>query len=215
MTATVSMASSLLSGTGEDRVHSKPSRPRDHGRRRAILDVAVRILREQPSSALSIDGLAEAAGVSKPTIYRWWPNKTAVELDAFLEAIESNYAVRPTESPSADLRRQVVAAVGFIAGPHSAILARVIAHAADYPEIRDAYLDRFVAPRQQAIRATVERGQRANEFRANADPDLVWDMIYAPLCLRVLTEGQPVKGAVIDAVVDHLLTGLESGVGRP
>ena len=58
-------------------------RPRCKVARGAILAATVRLLRETSVRDLAIESIAREAGVGKATIYRWWPNKTAIVIDAF------------------------------------------------------------------------------------------------------------------------------------
>ncbi|HYM80736.1 MAG TPA: helix-turn-helix domain-containing protein, partial [Candidatus Limnocylindria bacterium] len=59
-------------------------RPRSEKARHAILDAAAELLLRRGLGAVSMDAVAERAGVSKATIYRWWPSKEMLALDALL-----------------------------------------------------------------------------------------------------------------------------------
>ncbi|MEC8665320.1 MAG: TetR/AcrR family transcriptional regulator, partial [Pseudomonadota bacterium] len=63
----------------------QPGRPRSEKSRKAILDATRRLLTHMPLSELSIEAIAKKAKVGKTTIYRWWPNKASVAMEAFLE----------------------------------------------------------------------------------------------------------------------------------
>src|SRR5436190_21601152 len=66
---------------------SRAGRPRSERCRRKILAAAEALLAEHGVAGMSVDAIAEVAGVSKATIYRWWPNKAAVVMEALLGAI--------------------------------------------------------------------------------------------------------------------------------
>src|SRR5688500_13972105 len=70
-------------GPANDRPVPNPAR-RNEATRQAILDAAIDLVVTTGFAALSVEAIAKRAGVGKQTIYRWWPSKGAVLLDAFL-----------------------------------------------------------------------------------------------------------------------------------
>jgi AcrR family transcriptional regulator len=105
-------------------VHSTPhidrpkGRPRDSSAKEAVLDAALALAESGGMTPLSIDGIAALSGVSKPTIYRWWPNKASIVIEALL-AITTEVARYPeTGNVANDLRSHCRRYARLLAGPH-------------------------------------------------------------------------------------------------
>src|SRR5262245_39822188 len=86
---------------------ARPGRPRNDETRARILDTALRMLRESGYAALTVDGIAAAVGCGKQTIYRWWPGKAEVVLDALAELARDQVGAGATGDPVIDLQRFV------------------------------------------------------------------------------------------------------------
>src|SRR6266542_1383114 len=124
-------------------------RPRSERARQAILSAAGQLLLEQGLHAVSMDELANSAGVSKATIYRWWPSKQTLALDALLTEWESGRSKPPdTGSLRGDLLsllRPWVKRIGE--RPYARVIAELIAQANCDPEFARLWRERFVAVR--------------------------------------------------------------------
>ena len=124
-------------------------RPRSEKARTAILESAIELLLEQGLHAMSMDDVAQRAGVSKATIYRWWPSKELLALDALGTAWAT-----PTPDSQRDtgsLRGDLLA--GFRAWmrqlkmrPYGRVIAGLVAQAQTDPEFAQLYREHFVYP---------------------------------------------------------------------
>ena len=81
----------------------KRGRPRSERARHAILEAAAELLLLRGLGAVSMDAVAERAGVSKATIYRWWPSKEMLALDALLDWAGASAPARDTGALRGDL----------------------------------------------------------------------------------------------------------------
>ena len=118
-------------------------RPRSEPVRRMILATAMRLLEKQSMKALSIEGIAKAAGVSKATIYRWWDSKAAIVIDAFIEHHVVRTPMRTDIPPGDALAEHFRALVGQYAGLGGRIVAQILAEAQYDPEIAREFRARF------------------------------------------------------------------------
>ncbi|NUU22325.1 MAG: TetR/AcrR family transcriptional regulator [Streptomycetaceae bacterium] len=190
---------------GEARPHT--GRRRNEQVRQAILDAAMRLLARADGGPVSVDTIAREAGVGKQTIYRWWPSKGAVFLEALTEHAQTVVPEADTGNLHDDLASVITASFRGAASPTTApVLATLVREAAS-----DAHLARvmgdFTAARRQALRAVLERGRERGELADDADLDLMVDQVYGVLWYRLL-----VGHAALDAAAaERLAAGLARG----
>src|SRR6188472_3150103 len=126
-------------------------RPRDPRTRAAILVAARALLERGGLTAVTIEAIAAKAGVSRPTIYRYWPNAPAVAMAAFLEASGAP-AARTSRSPLAALRAQLHAVADAFAAPAGRSIAAMVAAAQSETELAKAFRNEFIARNRDAAR---------------------------------------------------------------
>lgn len=169
-------------------------RPRSEASHRAVLVAAAELLEEMPYEDITVEGIAAAAGVGKQTIYRWWSNKSAVVLEAFLAGhIDSNFAPIPdTGDLRADLTSWMAEAIRVGLSDNALAIARSLLSAMLHSGDRAGQLvedyrvwDRGVLA--ERIRAEVSAGR----VRADVDPDIAAAALIDPVILRIIAEGEP------------------------
>jgi AcrR family transcriptional regulator len=190
----------------------RPGRPRSPQAHAAILRAALELAVEGGLRGLSMEAIAARAGVGKATIYRRWKNKETL----FTEAI-SSIAVAPevpdTGTVRGDFEAASGAAVGRMAPEAFRVLPRLLADAADDPELLEALQEALVRPRRAAIAAIVRRGIERGELRADLDVDLVSEMLIGPMIARVLTSGG--DPTVLDGMPMRVWETLAAGIAAP
>ena len=143
-------------------------------------------------SAVSVDAIAARAGVGKRTIYRWWPNKNAVALEAFLARARATPPPGDPEGLSETLRAHARHFVDLYVGTRlGALLRELIGAAQTDPELARALREHWFLPRREPLRALIP----------GDDPDLVLDLVFAPLHYRLLTGHAAIDHAFADNVV--------------
>ncbi|MBL1078682.1 TetR/AcrR family transcriptional regulator [Nocardia sp. 2] len=179
--------------------------------RAAILTATADLIRELPYAKLSIESIASRAGVGKQTIYRWWPSKGAVVLDAMLERYSSpeGLVLPDTGDIRADLRLLLRGAVAELTDPDSeAFLRAMYIEIQQDPEIGRYYRERLLLPQRAALAARLAAGVEAGQVRADLDTEVALDLLLGPiqsrwsLGLDGLTEAY--ADAVLDAALAHL-----------
>jgi len=191
----------------------RPGRPRSEAARRAVLAAAIALFEEQGFARLTVEGIAERAGVGRPTIYRWWPSKAAVLMEAFLTSVAPKIPFRGSGPARADLQQQMEAVIRLFAGPVGRMITSLIAQAQDDPELAIAFRDRYLAERRALARTIIERGIASGEFRPDVDPDVAMDALYAPLYYRLLVGHLPLTAELAGQLVAHICRGVDAGCG--
>jgi AcrR family transcriptional regulator len=190
-------------------------RPRSEKAREAILAAAANLLLERGLGEVSMDTVAEAAGVSKTTIYRWWPTKETLALDAlYHEWAAAGPAVGETGSLRGDLLlllRPWVRLVGK--RPYGRVIAALVAEAQADPAFAKEYRERFVEPRRAQARPILLHAMVQGELPSATNVELALDLLYGPLYHRLLHGHAPLNERFLCDLVDTVLAGL-SATGR-
>jgi AcrR family transcriptional regulator len=166
-----------------------PGRPRSEATQRAILTAALAELRERGYAALTIEGIATRAGAGKQTIYRWWPSKADVVLDALLDMAATQVALPDKGTLDADLAAFLTAT--FRQHGHRAVLTGLMAQTVLDPVFAGAFRERFLFARRAALRTVLERAVDRGEITADTDLELLLDVVFGVLWYRLLVNHAP------------------------
>ncbi|GGR87317.1 TetR family transcriptional regulator [Streptomyces rubiginosohelvolus] len=197
--------------------------------RRAILDAALALVTEVGYRRTTIEGIAARAGVGKQTIYRWWPSKAAVLMDAFLDlagrsaegvAAESESAGEPDEGEQApgipdtgdlvaDLKLVLRATVDelndpVLEAPTRALTAEGIVDA----KLGAAFVHKLLDPQLALYVTRLRAAQEAGDVRADVDPRIALELLIGPLMHRWLLRTLPLTHAYADEIVEYAVGGL-------
>jgi len=187
----------------------KRGRPRCEQTRANILAATFALLDEGGPGAATMDAIAQRAGVSKATVYRWWPSRGWVILESLVELMERESAFVDTGSLATDLRAQVRALARILRTSSGSSIAAIIAEMQTDPEIGQAFREAFLARRRRSAKAMLARAEARGELRPGLDPELVLDLLYAPLYLRLLLKHQPIDEAFVEQSLRLVLSGLQ------
>lgn len=185
-------------------------RPRSEKSKAAILAVAGELLLERGLDAVSMDAIAERAGVSKATIYRWWPTKETLAIDALYEDWAAAYPVAPdTGCLRDDLRGVFLPWVDHIVKrPYARVLGALITRARTDEAFAKEFDQRLVQPRRDRARIVFARAIERGELPAGTDVELALDLLYGPVYHRFLQGHLPLSRGFVEAVIDAALCGL-------
>ncbi len=184
-------------------------RPRSEGVKLAILRAAGELILEVGLAGFTIEGVAERAGASKVTIYKWWPSKGALALDGFFVAIAPAIEIVRTGDAEADLVAQLESVVGVFRDQRAgSLLAGLIGESQRDPELAAALRERWLDPRRRAGAEILQSGQAHGEFRADLDLTLVLDQIYGALYLRLLLGHAPIADGIGTMIVRNVVAGI-------
>jgi AcrR family transcriptional regulator len=192
------------------------------GRRRsdrshqAIITATQELLVERGYRALTIEGVAARAGVGKQTIYRWWPSRAALVLEAYLAASDRVQLPSPA---SGSTREDVRALIGWLAAvlaepTGGRVVAGLVGDIQHDPDLAEGFRQDVVPARRQAMLAALERGRERGEIRAGADLELAVDALHGAVFYRLLLSGEPLDAAFAERLADQVLDGLAPPAAR-
>jgi AcrR family transcriptional regulator len=186
-----------------------------HGRseeaRRAILEAADDLLVEKGFAGVTVEGIAARAGVAKQTVYRWWPTKTDVLLDAFLEDMAEDLVPPDHGDVARDLRTYLPWLAYMLSSTDTgAVFRALVAQTHHDPAFAAVFRDRCLDEQRRRDRLPLERAVRRGQLPADLDTAAETDQLVGPLYYRVLVTGEPVGREFTDRLVDAFLhrTGL-------
>ncbi|NUW44478.1 TetR/AcrR family transcriptional regulator [Nonomuraea rhodomycinica] len=154
--------------------------------RRAILDAALQLCAELGYGRLTIEAIAARAGVSKKTIYRWWPSKGAVVLDAVDDAASLVTDHIDTGHLAADLHAQLSAVITLLSPPNNSAITGLIAEALQDDELAHDLRERLIKPRIIAFKERMRKAQRDGQLAPDANLDAALDLFYGPIYHRLI-----------------------------
>ena len=188
----------------------RAGRPRSAQADQAIIRATLEVFAESGAEGLCIEKVAAKAGVGKATIYRRWPGKEALLLDA-ISALRS-----PLPEPRGESVREDLAALVDAIGKESSDPARVrqfallLGEGAAYPRLLERYVETVVEPRRDVVRSVLKRGVATGELREETNVEAAVDMLTGAVLARPRTGRDRADRGYARRVVDELLTGLAS-----
>jgi AcrR family transcriptional regulator len=158
--------------------------------------------------AMTTEGIAGRSGASKATIYKWWPNKYAVAVEAFLSELLIESADPDTGSAAEDFRIVLRGLSHFYASASGRVFAQLIGEAQFDSVVAAELRDRLIHSRRDVSRAIWDRGVARGELRDDVDREVAIDIVFGPALYRLMTGYATLDEAAADAVVDAAMRGL-------
>jgi AcrR family transcriptional regulator len=184
-------------------------RPRSEKARQAILHAAAELLVDHGLDAVSMDTVAEQAGVSKATIYRWWPTKETLALDALL----NEWSGDPDDPDTGTLNGDLLALLHpwarlVVSRPYARVIAALLTKAHSDPAFAEDYVAHLITPRRDRARPAFDRAIERGEIAPDAPVEVTLDLVYGGLYHRLLHGHAALDQAFVDDVVDLALHGI-------
>jgi len=171
----------------------------------AILGAAFALLGERGYPSLSIEAVAERAAVGKSTIYRWWPDRAALAVEAFFEATRDQLQLGDSGSASADFRAQIVALASLLRGSVGKAMRGIVGGLQSDPVLAEAFRERWVNRRREwgyaRMLAARQNGETREPIDIAAALSALYSPIYAPLFFGQDVPDEPMVHAVLDIVL--------------
>jgi len=193
----------------------RPGRPRRAEVDQAILDATVELLARHGYDGVTMEGVAAEAGVGKATLYRRWPGKPDLILDA-IRSLKPELGHPDTGETRGDLVQIMAGAISWRDDAElTQVVAALMAEMPRNPELAEVYRARFLAPRRAETVQVLRRGIDRGDIRPDIDLDLVLDLLIGAVFYRGLLSGGRLDGDVAELVVDYVLAGIAPRSARP
>jgi AcrR family transcriptional regulator len=183
-------------------------RPRDEDARSRILRSALEILENTCFESATVDAIAERAGASKATIYRWWSNKAAVFIEAMREAAAIELPFPDTGDVEQDIRLQLQNFVKLLTGRRGRTFRAFIAAAQGDPDVAEAFRTLWIKPRRAQACEAFERHRAAGQLPSSIDIEVLIDMLYGPLYFRLMAGHRPLNQEAAEAIAGLALAAI-------
>jgi AcrR family transcriptional regulator len=185
------------------------SRRRNERSHEAIVRATQELLVERGYRELTIEGVAARAGVGKQTIYRWWPSRSALVLEAYLSGSDTVPPPPQLGSAREDVRALLVWLAEVLAQPIGGrVVAGLVADLQHDPDLAAGFHRDVVPARRRAMLDALERGRERGEIRADADLEAAVDMLHGAVFYRLLLSGEPLDGEFAERTAGQVLDGL-------
>jgi len=191
-------------------------RPRSETARRAVLDAALRLCQSGGYQALTIKGIAETAGVGRQTVYRWWPAKQDVLIDALrdLGLRKAEHLDPDTGHTLGDVRSLLTATFALTQQVTGKALIGLMAEAQHDPDLSHRLQSTVIGPRRHALRTLLARGVERGELSdADVSLDLVVDFAFGTMWYRLISHHGPVDADLAGQITDAVATLLHADEG--
>jgi len=179
-----------------------------------IMDAVYALLEEKSVRDLTIEAVAQRAGVGKPTLYKWWPTKATLVLAMLCERMAPKLEKPTVLTAEQSLRFRVRSLIDAFNGPFGKIVAGLIAEGQSEPSVLQEFFDRWVSPRRNATIADLQRGKDAGDLRSETEPELLNDAIFGAIYYRMLLRSGPLTRRFGEELVDQVIRGHRSGSPR-
>lgn len=188
-------------------VRRRQGRPRSQESHDAIQKATLDMLLASGFAAMSIEAVAARAGVSKTTIYRWWPSKASLAMEAFLSRIVPALPFTDTGDIREDFRRHLYTMVKVLHGPLGRVLAEVVAAMQRDEDLAKAFRNEYVVPRRVEPRRALEQAVERGQLPPATNPDLVMDAMYGAIYFALLVRNHAIDTHLVDELISQLLAG--------
>jgi AcrR family transcriptional regulator len=181
--------------------------------REAVLKATLQAVAQHGADAVGISEIARQAEVHETSIYRRWPTKEHLVLDALLDYSEAKLPIPDTGTLRDDLVAFATAVTAYLDSPLGRTLARSMAVAGD-DDTLTAARDQFWKSRLDLASAMIARAKDRGEVATDLDAATALELVIAPLHFRALLTRQPVDDQAVENLVDVLLAGLVTSTQR-
>ena len=167
-------------------------RPRSEISRVALLETAYSLMKKHSLADISTQQIAAEAGVSTATVYRWWPTKEALLVDAFLHQKQQSVPLSETGSPLERIREHAIAGGRFLQGEDGLVAARLLSAIQEDTKLRRHFSEKFYVPHSSELMMLAQQAVEARELPRRTNLRLFLDMQFGACITRMLMRDEPI-----------------------
>ncbi|MFD7242124.1 TetR/AcrR family transcriptional regulator [Streptomyces massasporeus] len=194
--------------TAERPARGRGRRPADEVRA-DVFRVVGEVLLEEGIADLTFERVARLSGVSKTTLYKWWPSKGALALDGYFHAVEETLAFEDTGDIRADLTRQLRAFAHIMTGtPAGRVVTELIGQSQTDEDLATAFRSLYSSERRRLAGERLLRAKEQGQIRDDVDVQILVDQLWGAVYHRMLVPDEPVTDDFVVALVSNLIDGI-------
>jgi AcrR family transcriptional regulator len=179
--------------------------------KRRVLDAAFESVLRVGFRAVTVESISAETGIAKTSIYRRWPNKAAMVMDAFVFRIGPSIGFPPSDDHIGSIRKQMLALAKAFRGPAGTMIKALLGEAQFDLELAEAFRKHWLLPRRETAIVEVQAAIDSGELRADVDVQVTLDALYGGLYYRLLTGSGPLSDTYVKKLFSHVVDGLASG----
>jgi AcrR family transcriptional regulator len=184
------------------------SHPRSLRAMDSVLGATTELLAEGGLPAATVDAISARSGVSKATIYKHWPCRTAIAAEAFGKQMAAAIPLPDKGNTADDLTEQVRRVSAFYAGPQGTIFAQLLAASVADPAASPYFREYFLDKRREAVGELWRRALDRGEVKPEISAETATDVLFGPLIFRLMTGHAPLTPEEADKISSAALGGL-------
>ncbi len=177
---------------------------------RRVLDAAFESVLRIGFRAVTVESISAETGIAKTSIYRRWPNKAAMVMDAFVFRIGPCIGFPPSDDHIGSIRKQMLALAKAFRGPAGTMIKALLGEAQFDVELAEAFRKHWLLPRREIAIAAVHVAINSGELRADVDVQVTLDALYGGLYYRLLTGSGPLSDTYVEGLFSHVIEGLRA-----
>lgn len=186
---------------------AKAGRPRSEELHQAILKAALDLVLEMGFRKVSVEAIAAKTGVGKTTIYRRWPNKAAVVMEAFLAQLRPAAFFPKAEGAIDRIRLQMHVTAKAFRGRDGALVRALLAEAQFDPDLAKAFREKWTLPRRKLVSGILQEAIDQGAVRLDIDVESAIDSLYSPIYYRLMIGTGPISDAFVENLFAQTMAG--------
>ncbi len=183
----------------------RPGRPRSTSAAPKVMRAALELAFEGGIQHATVERISTVSGVAKSTIYRRWPNAAAIVMDAFFEEVGPTIAYDLRLPIVENFCHSVGALVVALKGSRGQLLRELLGAAQADPDLREAFVERWIMPRRRMGREAIEGAIARSELRPEIDPELTLDLIYGAVYYHLTVSFSDIDESFAAKLVEEVL----------
>lgn len=173
-----------------------------------ILKQALALVLKNGFRAVSIEAISLQTGVAKTTIYRRWPNKAAVIMEAFIVKLGAASQFPEADNPLESVRLQMHAMARSFRTKDGMLVKALLAESQFDASLARAFRDQWTLPRRLLATLVLQRAVKLRKLRADVDLEVAIDALYGPIYYRLQMATGALSEEFVESIYHHVVEGL-------